>query len=416
MAGARRPSFNPPVRPSLICAARPRRRPGPPSGRGVQVMAVTRGNGGKRPGSGGGRSRPDFTPSKNKKLFLKLDCMAGRVKIVGHESGELFSRTAVFNADLENIKTGWLDFNANAESSIVGDDRDNPPPGAGERDGPRWGIELPVAMPYSTRFDDIDIKKVDPCLIKSSTGLLLEAVATLWDAMTKRSTRTATSPWSRSPAGNSVTKSGGKKYFKPRLKLLGFVGELEEAFEGVSDDDNDTSASTPAGRHGPCGRSLPNDTARDGEDLHMKRAPRTPLEAKFAGEPADHLCRSSSASRSRTTVGSSYTTTLSARSRSPTASKIRPAPAYSSAGHDSLRRRRFRPARAFRPDRRRRRQVSDQVELGENAGAVAARHTTRRAARRSFTRCWPRRATTTAGSSATWPAAVCLGWRTTSDW
>ena len=145
-------------------------------------MAVTRGNGGKRPGSGGGRARPDFTPSKNKKLFLKLDCVAGRVKIVGHESGELFSRTAVFNADLENIKTGWLDFNANAESSIVGDDRDNPPPGAGERDGPKWGIELPVAMPYSTRFDDIDIKKVDPCLIKSSTGLLLEAVATLWDA------------------------------------------------------------------------------------------------------------------------------------------------------------------------------------------------------------------------------------------
>src|SRR5262249_10258859 len=129
-------------------------------------------------GSGGGHPPPDFRPSKNKKKFLKFDCMAGRVKIVGHESGELLSRTAVINADLANIKTGYLDFNANAESSIVGDDRDNPPPGAGERDGPKWGFELLVAMPYPTRFDDIDIKKVDPCLIKSSTGLLLEAVET----------------------------------------------------------------------------------------------------------------------------------------------------------------------------------------------------------------------------------------------
>ena len=202
-------------------------------------MAVTRGNGGKRPGSGGGRSRPDFTPSKNKKLFLKLDCVAGRVKIVGHESGELFSRTAVFNADLENIKTGWLDFNANAESSIVGDDRDNPPPGAGERDGPKWGIELPVAMPYSTRFDDIDIKKVDPCLIKSTTGLLLEAVGTLWDAYDEAQHKDGDVAVVEVAGWESVTTSGGKKYFKPRLKLLGFVGGLEEAFEGVSDDDND---------------------------------------------------------------------------------------------------------------------------------------------------------------------------------
>jgi hypothetical protein len=164
--------------------------------------------------------------------------MAGRVKIVGHESGELFSRTAVFNADLENIKTGWLDFHANAESSIVGVDRDNPPPGAGERDGPEWGIELPVAMPYSTRFDDIDIKKVDSCLIKSTTSLLLEAVETLWVAYDEAQHKDGDVAVVEVAGWDSVTKSG-KKYFKPRLKLLGFVGGLEQAFEGVSNDDND---------------------------------------------------------------------------------------------------------------------------------------------------------------------------------
>ena len=107
----------------------------------------------------------------------------------------------MFNADLENIKTGWLDFKAKPKARSSVTDKDNPPPGAGERDGPEWGIELPVAMPYPTMFDDVDIKKVDPCLIKSSTGLLLEAVARCGTLMTRRSTRTATSPWSMSPAG-----------------------------------------------------------------------------------------------------------------------------------------------------------------------------------------------------------------------
>src|SRR5258708_4843353 len=126
-------------------------------------MAVTRGNGGKRPGSGGGRSRPDFTPSKNKKLVLKLDCMAGRGKSVG----------------------------------------------------PKWGFELPVAMPYSTRFDDIDIKKVDPGLIKSTTGLLLEAVGTLWDAYDEAQHKNGDVAVVEVAGWEPVTTSGGKKYFKP---------------------------------------------------------------------------------------------------------------------------------------------------------------------------------------------------------
>ena len=57
-------------------------------------MAVTRGNGGKRPGGGGGRPRPDFTPSKTKGLFLRFDCVAGRAKIVGHRTARSCSRAS----------------------------------------------------------------------------------------------------------------------------------------------------------------------------------------------------------------------------------------------------------------------------------------------------------------------------------
>ena len=101
-----------------------------------------RGGGG---GGGGGRPRPDFTPSKSKGLFFRIDCVAGRAKIIGHSAGDLFSRTAIFNIDLANLKAGWLDFNANAESAIVGEDRDDPPPGADDRDGPKWGVEVSSA-------------------------------------------------------------------------------------------------------------------------------------------------------------------------------------------------------------------------------------------------------------------------------
>ena len=113
---------------------------------------------------------------------MRFDCVAGRAKIVGHASGELFSRKCRFNIDIAKLKAGWLDFQANAESAIVGTDRDNPPPGAGAKDGPKWGVEVRVAMPYATTFDDVEIKKVPPCLIRTTTALLLEALASLWDA------------------------------------------------------------------------------------------------------------------------------------------------------------------------------------------------------------------------------------------
>ena len=103
------------------------------------MMAVTRRNGGKRPGGGGGRARPDFTPSKSTGLYLRFDCVAGRAKIVGHASGELFSRKCRFNIDIAKLEAGWLDFQANAESAIVGTDRNNPPPGAGAQRRPEVG-------------------------------------------------------------------------------------------------------------------------------------------------------------------------------------------------------------------------------------------------------------------------------------
>ena len=76
------------------------------------------------------RPRPDFTPPRSTGLYLRFDCVAGRAKIVGHASGELFSRKCKFNIDIGKAETGWLDFGTNGESAIVGTDKNNPPPGA----------------------------------------------------------------------------------------------------------------------------------------------------------------------------------------------------------------------------------------------------------------------------------------------
>src|SRR5204863_6265084 len=107
----------------------------------MSVSPNPRGNGRKAV-----RVRPDFTPSRSTGLYLRFDCVAGRAKIVGHASGELFSRKCRFNIDVAKLEAGWLDFQANAESAIVGTDRNNPPPGAGEKDGPQEGVEGRVAM------------------------------------------------------------------------------------------------------------------------------------------------------------------------------------------------------------------------------------------------------------------------------
>jgi hypothetical protein len=185
------------------------------------------------------RARPDFTPSKSTGLYLRLDCVAGRAKIVGHASGELFSRKCKFNIDISKLEAGWLDFQANAESAIVGTDRENPPPGAGAKDGPKWGVEVPVAMPYATTFDDVEIEEVPPCVIRTSTALLLEALAALWDAYDEDTKHKEGDIAYVEVAGwESVTKSGGKKYFRPRYKILGYVKDLEEQFAGANNNDD----------------------------------------------------------------------------------------------------------------------------------------------------------------------------------
>ena len=181
------------------------------------------------------RARPDFTPSKSTGLRLRFDCVAGRVKIVGHASGELFSRKCRFNIDIAKLEAGWLDFQANAESAIVGTDRNNPPPGAGEKDGPKWGVEVRVAMPYATTFDDVEIKEVRPCLIRTSTALLLEALGALWDAYDEVTKHKEGDIAVVEVAGwEPVPKAGGKKYFRPRFKILGYIKDLEEQFSGGS--------------------------------------------------------------------------------------------------------------------------------------------------------------------------------------
>src|SRR5262245_55813298 len=106
------------------------------------------------------RARPDFTPFKSRGLYLRFDCVAGGAKVVGHPSGELFSKKCRFNIDIAGLKDGFLDFHTNADSAIVGTDKNNPPPGAGEKDGPDWGVEVWVAMPYATTFDDVEIERV----------------------------------------------------------------------------------------------------------------------------------------------------------------------------------------------------------------------------------------------------------------
>ena len=199
------------------------------------VPSNSRGNGRKS-----SRARPDFTPSKSTGMYLKFDCVAGRAKIAGHASGELLSRKCKFNIDIAKLEAGWLDFQANAESKIVGTDKKNPPPGAGTKDGPRWGVEVPVAMPYPTTFDDVEVEAVPPCQIRTKTGLLLEALATLWDAYDEDTKHKEGDIAVVEVAGwEPVTKAGGKKYFRPRFKILGYVKNLEDKFVGGGDENHD---------------------------------------------------------------------------------------------------------------------------------------------------------------------------------
>ena len=202
------------------------------------VSPNSRGNGRKPP-----RARPDFTAPKSTGLYLRFDCVVGRAKIVGHASGELFSRKCRFNIDIAKLEAGWLDFQANAESKIVGTDRNNRPPGAEAKDGPAWGVEVPVAVPYAATFDDVEIDQVPACLIRTKTALLLEALATLWDAYDEDTKHKEGDIAYVEVAGwEPVTKAGGKKYFRPRFKILGYVKDLEEQFAGAINNNDDTDA------------------------------------------------------------------------------------------------------------------------------------------------------------------------------
>ena len=205
-------------------------------------MAVYKGNnnGGKK-GGGGGRPRPDFTPS-SRRVVPSLRLHRGPRK--DHRPRErrraVLPASCKFNIDIASLKAGWVDFQAQGESSIVGDDRDDPPAGAGERDGPKWGVEVPIAMPYATVFDDVEIIAVPPCLIKTTTGLLLEAFGSLWDAYHDDENHKDSDVACCEVAGwEAVSKAGGKKYFRPRFKIIGFVKGLEDQFAGklTSDDD-----------------------------------------------------------------------------------------------------------------------------------------------------------------------------------
>ena len=84
-------------------------------------------------------------------------------------------------------------------------------------------------MPYATTFDDVKIEAVPPCLIRTTTELLLEALATLWDAYDEDTKhKEGDIAHVEVAAWESVTKSGGKKYFRPRFTILGYIKGLEE--------------------------------------------------------------------------------------------------------------------------------------------------------------------------------------------
>jgi hypothetical protein len=195
------------------------------------------------PNSGGNRrkssrARPDFTPFKSRGLYLRFDCVAGRAKIVGHASGELYSRKCKFNIDIDKAELGWLDFQANAESAIVGTDKNNLPPGAGEKDGPDWGVEVRVAMPYATIFDGVEIKEVAPCVIRTTTVRMLEALKALLDSYDEDTNHKEGDIACVEVAGWEPVTAGGKKYFRPRFKILGYVKNLEDKFAGGDDGDD----------------------------------------------------------------------------------------------------------------------------------------------------------------------------------
>ena len=198
-------------------------------------MAVYKGNnnGGKK--GGGGRSpRPDFTPSKSTGLYLRFDCVAGRAKIVGHASGELFSRKCRFNIDIANLRGRLARLPGQRRKRDRRDGSQQPASWcrreATARSGvSRCGSRCPTRRPSTTSRS----RRCRPALIRTSTALLLEALASLWDAYDEDTKHKEGDIACVEVAGwESVTKAGGKKYFRPRFKILGLREGSRRAVRG----------------------------------------------------------------------------------------------------------------------------------------------------------------------------------------
>ena len=106
-------------------------------------------------------------------------------------------------------------------------------PAPDDRDGPKWGVEVPVCLPNPMKFDGVDIKKVDPCLIRTTTALLLEALGNLLGRLRRGRPQARGGRRSRDQRLGSGRQGRWQEVLPPApFKILGFVAGLEDRFEG----------------------------------------------------------------------------------------------------------------------------------------------------------------------------------------
>lgn len=177
---------------------------------------------------------PNFVPPPSSEgPFIRIDAEAAKLKIVGARADgtDHFESTMRLHLDLAGIQTGWLSFQGGA-GELVGDDRDNPPPGAGQENGPRWGFVVTVASPYRFSTDDLQFDLGIPAhQMRSSSRAVLEALGNAYDQYLGERDNFLDQPipvfevtgWTKQPA-----RGGRKNYFAPVFELVGFVAKIDK--------------------------------------------------------------------------------------------------------------------------------------------------------------------------------------------
>jgi len=175
---------------------------------------------------------PNFTPPPSSDgPFLRFDAELAKIKIVGATSdgsAHLESNMRL-HLDLSNVQVGWLSFQ-NGGGEIVATDRDNPPPGAGQEGGPRWGAIVSIASPYPLATDDLKFERGIPAHeTKTSSRAVLEALGAAHEQYaTEASNFPGQIPVFDLVGWNKISgRAGRKTYFAPMFELVGFVPKID---------------------------------------------------------------------------------------------------------------------------------------------------------------------------------------------